>query len=797
MALLMMPSLCYALPPGSKVEPIGVPSGGLDTNNPSFKLSSKFSPYMRNVYIDNGKIEGIKGFTVLGSTFSLQKVTGIFPFYRESGLTTFLVTDSSVTMETTDFNTWVMISSRSNTGSNMNWMQVRNKMWGFNGVDFVLTWDGSVLQKLNGALGMPNVPKFKYGAYWQERVWGFNNPSGASDLDFSAVVTTDAVIINPDDYRAWPVTNNLKIGQGDGEIGTALYVRDGQLRCGKERSQYTIYGTNVSNYFPRKNSSNSIGIVSNDSVVNMDDHTYYLSQNGIYQDEQRISDLIQDDVEQIYKGKVQVIGNVWESAGDFIAKGMQFGTTVTPTGLLSMTTVQISTTAYGGGNTFGYFDDSVDNLSNGAMNASTTFYGPLYVNFNTRVSSEALVYLSSITVWINGSGGLRTTILNRYTGQYYVNDLPRNDGNVPSYGNPPEGQFYTILLSSQAPIFEGWQIHGGSFAVKWELRDIGSFPTDAITIACCANTPSISVDPSGRTTRDPIWGLAPATTVQYVSEVTTANSVTAWGNFDSLNFPNQGQIDFFIKTGTGVQVVSQSTNAWQPITPGTIINAVTANRFFQWATTMSVVQFSSGVAAIDNVEIDHIEGAGSLNRAFATSWKNRYWLATSTDGGDVFSLIYVKSIITNDNPHAWMPLEGMNVRCFAKDGNILYAGSSSSGSVLRLDYGTNYDGTAIPYVYDTPDMTLGANYTSKSILNYFLDADKDTALTMNVGTSIDQGSFNTRTISLSGSGRSLTTIKGVTNPCKTLRVKLSHNQLDKKFNIYDFSVLYQPSEVWE
>ena len=78
-------------------------SGGLNTTVPSHKIPTNFSPYMRNVFIDNGKIESVGGYVVLGSSRVLSKVTGIFPFVLEDGRTKFLVTDSSITLETADF----------------------------------------------------------------------------------------------------------------------------------------------------------------------------------------------------------------------------------------------------------------------------------------------------------------------------------------------------------------------------------------------------------------------------------------------------------------------------------------------------------------------------------------------------------------------------------------------------------------------------------------------------------------------------------------------------------------------
>lgn len=790
-SLIMASSLYGAgvLPDNLKSESIGTPLGGENTSDPSFRINSKFSPYMRNVFIDNGKIEGIKGYTVLGTTRTLQKVTGIFPFYLEDGTKYFLVTDSSVTLQTQDFNTYVLVSSASNSGVILNWMQVRNKMWGFNGSDSIITWDGTTKQTLNGLNNLPNVPKFKFGAYWQDRVWGFNTTAGASNLDFSSVVSTDATIINPDDHRAWPATNEVKIGQGDGELGTSLWVKNGQLKCGKERSKYTIYGTNVSNYFARKDDSNGIGVVSNDSVVNMDDATYYLSDGGIYKDDERISDLIEPDIDEISKGRIATVTNLWDTQPEF-SNGQFFGSTATATGFLTnqSKTFRINTAETEPVGQFvqfvttGYSDTGYANLHPGTNLPGTARVVPGNVEIWARVNDVALCV---------GGNALTMNIRN--------NANPNNADNTTQDSNtyPKSVSSLTTTFSKLSfvdlrpspyfgdiPNFDFDQINISSFAIK--LTNIGLPSGCVFDFYPATNTNFSNVD------------VFASSVTQFISEVTTLPMVTAWSNFEAAYNTNGGNIRFAIRTSTSS--VNITTQPWSSIVPGSVIAAQIINNYVQWAATLTS-QISGGSADpssnIDNVRILHIEGSSSFNRAFGINWKNRYWLATSTDGGNISSLFYVKSKITNEFPNAWMPVEGINVRCFAKDGDVFYGGSSSTGTVYRLDTGTNFNGSTIPYVYHTPDMPLGNIYTSKKIYKYLIDADKNSESVMSVDSSIDGASFSTKTVSLDGSGHAIRVINGVTNPAKTLRVRLSQYQLDQLFGINDFTILYTPTEILE
>lgn len=767
---------------GIVTETITSPLGGLNTADPSFKMNPKFSPYMRNVFIDDGKIEGIKGYTVLGSSMVLSRVTGIFPFKRESGQTTFLVTDSSITLETADFKAWTFVSSGSNTGSLLNWMQVRNKMWGFNGVDFVMTWDGTSRATLGGNPAVvPSVPKFRYGAYWHDRVWGLSIPGFASDVYYSALSSTDGAIINPDDYRAWPATQFLKVNSGNGENGTALWVSNGQLNVGKERSIYTIFGTNPSNYFVRENESDAIGIVSNDSVVNHDGQTYFLSRNGIYKDGTRISDLIEPDIESIAKTNVNVVSNLWETQSEF-SKGQFSGTTVTAVGVLSLYPSS-HTVNFDALPSLGSYSNPGEFLEFSSTQSQFTQFMPListgtgHPEFKGKVQTVA-INARGCTTGFGGCGGVFSATLRIRNS--------RTGGLAEINGNGNENFDFSNLNGGSAIEFTEDDITSGKMMISISTRnDVAADNFYQIYTTTTQGYAQIYMQPS-------IYG-------QFISDIATETSVTAWGNFNSFNQTHgqQGTINYFIRSSTSI--VNIATKTWGGISPGATIGEPIINNYIQWATTIAyLAPFTPGVSPeIDNVTIDHVEGGSAFDRAFGISYKNRYWLATTTAVNSGKTLIYVKSKITNENPDAWMPIEGINIYSFAKDGDNLYGGSISTGIIYRLDYGTNFDGMAIRYVYDTPSLILGDNYRSKSIMSYLLDADRDSGSNLSIGTSIDEGDFSWRTLSLNGSGRGLFNIKGVTNPAKTLRVRFEQTQLDKLFGINDITIRAKLGDIIE
>jgi len=766
--LIALPLLGAAIAPSIDQELIDDFSGGLNTVLPSHKLDKKYSPYMQNVFIDNGKIERINGYVALGSSATLSKVTGIFPFVRESGQTTFLVTDSSVTLETSDFSTWVLVSSASNTGSLLNWIQVRNKMWGFNGVDFVQTWDGTSKVILNGSNGTPNVPKFRYGAYYQDRVWGFGAPNAASDLYFSAVITTDNVVIAPDNQFAWPSINVVPVGRGDGQIGTALWIYQGQLRAGKEHSIYTIYGDNSSDYKARKEEAN-IGVVSNDSVRVLDGQSHFLGQTGVYRNIERVSDLIQPDITRINKGVTNIVTDSWDSQAEF-SRGQFSGTTATLSGLLTVSTepFYMNRSTYPTPASYAANNNPHISLSNPGLS--------LY-DYRVRLSTETVPlnffgYPTSLTLVSRGTPGgcspnVKITIKNNRTGE--TTDFTRM---------PVDTNFNEITYNFSVPVlFTSSDLSGSQFQIRIEA-------TSGLDSGC-----SYDFYTSTFTGFSTIKLLA-ATTGQFISDVSTMNTITAWGNFDSARNTNGGAISYYYRTSTSV--INITTQTWQGISPGVVINAPTINKYIQWASTIQSV--ADPHSNVDNVTISHIEGQATDARAFAMDWLNRYWLTVTTTSDPTLRLTYVKSKITNTNPDAWMPIVGLPINCYAKAGNVLYGGAVTGGTVYRLDYGTNFNGSPIVSIYDTPDLPLGDYFFDKNILKYLIDGTKSGGGVMTIGTSRDEGDFSYSTFSIAGSGRYSREITGVTRKAKTIRLRLQNGETDIGLGINNVNILYEPAK---
>ena len=758
-------------------------SGGLNTAQEAHKLPVNMSPNMENVLIDEkiGSIVKRNGFVVSGSTRGYEtRFNFIFPFNKENGSKEFLVSGSSAVFTTTDFIRYDTIRSSLTTSVILDATQIRNKVWLTNGADPVFTYDGTTVKVLDGTAGTPNVPRGKYIANFHERVWLFNTASNGSALHFSALVSTNGNAIAPDAVDAWPSVNQLNIGQGDGTVGTGLFVYKGRLFPAKESSIYTVFGNSDSSYFASPTSSKD-GIVSQDSIQILDDLVYFLGNDGVNafngDDSKRISDSIIPDIDLIRKDQTLVLTNLWDKKSDYDKGNYSVGNSTTSQGefltnLASASANILDLPSVGANN----ITLSSSKLSSGFVvinstdklgaSAKDTFPD----NFQSRTGIKFSYNVPENTC--DASADIDVTFRNEETGETlaFTTALDGNTGNISH-----------TIAAPNAFSMTRYQILRGSFTTKLDL--VGTL-----------NPPSCNVVITTIGFYGGSQSVLGNTTGTYRSEIATLTANTAWGIFDSNLNTNGGSVSFFIRTGTSASALNMpNAVGFSPIAAGSRINAPSTDLYVQWATTMVAANVGQ-LPTIDDVSIEHTEGSGANSRAISTVWKNRYWLAVSTESSDTFSVIYVKSKNTNANPNAWMKFTGINIRSLGVlDGN-LYGGSSTATAMIRLDFGTNDNGSTIIGFYQTPDMFFKRPFFNKNLFEYQVDVNKESGANLKVGTSKNGGMFSDISVSLDGTGRLLRSVNNVSNFGKYFRFRFMNDELDKGLTFNRFSILYQPRQ---
>jgi len=786
LSFMMTQGLAQQLPEGSDLFMIGEWWGGLNTQWTSSKKQTHFAEKSRNFYVDEipGSLVRRKGFSIVNTTSTLNKITFMFPFNQESGTKKFLVSNGSIVLQTADFASFTLATG-SLSGLTLQATQVRDKIWMTNGLDNVFTWDGNANSFLDGGGQRPNVPKALYIAYYHEKVWLFNLVGNASGLRFSAITSTDGIAQAPDARLAWPVENQLNIGQGDGQIGTGIFVYRGSLFVSKENSIYQILGDNEFNYFAKKTNSD-VGFRSQDSIKILDGFVYGMAEDGIYRfdgnNSERISDLVNPDIEKINKNAQETVSEIWDSVARF-GRGTMSGTTVTAN------VAQVS--LYRGKNEGLPGDRGIDvatisafvsgNVVVSVNASSSTFFST--ASFPSVYPSNFRGYVGKIQFGANKEGGGifnlvfndTNTATSTTTIQYNMKSGADIDGGSDHLVRP--GDLPTVSISKRADDFFVTSDILNQRRLQFAI-DNGT--GNALTIT----------KPLG-------FGifLFPATTGSYLSDIATFTGVTNWGLFQAQTELNNGNILFFVRSGT--PLAAMTTQQFSQIVSGSVVDFSTGDIFVQWASTISGV-IPHLPPVIKKVTIDTIVGDNiAEGRPFAEVWKNRYWLTVTTESSRTFPLVYVKSKITNQNPNAFSFFDNHRIRSFGKFSNNFYAGSSTAGTILKLDTDNEDAGVVIDSFWETPVVTFGSPFTEKVVSEYLFDTEQSNLVgaTLKIGISVDGRSFEDTSFDISGSTRIVKPRSQINRKGKSFRFRIRENSSKTSFIFNTLGVIWQPTTI--
>lgn len=273
----------------------------LATAPSSTKLQPGQTPFAFNTWVDEkpGSVITANGFRKVGTLPSGKPGTFCINYFKTSaGTQTFVVSDNATVWTTIDFQSFTSIITGLSSLFQLRGAVIRDKLWLTNGNDPVRTFDGSTVTILDGNGGTPNVPKGRFIAYHDERVWLFHQPSARSLCSFSALTDSGGNIIAPDNVNAWPNTNSLQISEGDADFGTGLLLYRGYLHFFKQYSIWRLVGYDEYTY-TRVKSRASTGTRFNESLQILDSLVHLIGIDGIYvfdgEETERISDIIDPD----------------------------------------------------------------------------------------------------------------------------------------------------------------------------------------------------------------------------------------------------------------------------------------------------------------------------------------------------------------------------------------------------------------------------------------------------------------------------------------------------------------------
>ena len=272
--------------------------GSLNTATSPGKLKDEHSPRSQNVWTDEkpGSVITANGYIKLGDIPSGNPPTLLINFFKTSdGSSQLIVSDNEKVWATTDYVNYTVVKTGLSQYFQLRGAVIRDKLWLTNGSDAVMTWDGSTLTTLDGTGGTPNVPRGKYIAFHDERVWIYGINGDLSSLRFSALANTSGTFIDPDNASAWPTDNEIQISEGDADQGTGIFLYRGFLFCSKQYSIWRITGYDEYT-FTRVKTRSSTGTRFQESIQVKDNLVHFIGVDGFYvfdgEDSKRISDIV-------------------------------------------------------------------------------------------------------------------------------------------------------------------------------------------------------------------------------------------------------------------------------------------------------------------------------------------------------------------------------------------------------------------------------------------------------------------------------------------------------------------------
>lgn len=279
----------------------------------------------------------------------------------------------------------------------------------------------------------------------------------------------------------------------------------------------------------------------------------------------------------------------------------------------------------------------------------------------------------------------------------------------------------------------------------------------------------------------------------YLSPVIdTGGNINQWGIFQLVQDKGGQTINAFYRAGPSSAAVLAS--AWTLIVPGAVIGAAVTDTFIQ-------VRFSLGTASASavlfitsftlNWVVGTTSGVNTLQNVASIVILNRYWLAAATLGSDANDVIIVRGKATAQSP--WQKKD-FAMLSFARFHDYYIAGSSTDGSIYRLEYGFSKNGSAMDSYFETGDFTKSGFLMQ--LYEVIVNLDRSGPYTLSIGVSTDGGiTFTEKTVDLTRATltTNLSFIKklNINFMADKFRLRFRINAADHPFSVDSVQVYYR------
>lgn len=211
--------------------------------------------------------------------------------------------------------------------------------------------------------------------------------------------------------------------------------------------------------------------------------------------------------------------------------------------------------------------------------------------------------------------------------------------------------------------------------------------------------------------------LDAATTGYFISQCRNpGTAITSWGLFQCNRVLNNGDMTFYVSTGTSCNGATRSTNTWTTQTNNSVITIATAA--FVAYRVLFDIDSGTETPTLNDCTINWNEGA--TRPAIASEvYRDRYYMSyTSATVGTVVN----DRLLVLDSRDQWVTHDSPNCSALSLYNRNLYCGDSgNNGRVYRMDTGQDDDGASFTSNIRTKDFDFGNTWQRKVLSRMYFD----------------------------------------------------------------------------
>lgn len=282
----------------------------------------------------------------------------------------------------------------------------------------------------------------------------------------------------------------------------------------------------------------------------------------------------------------------------------------------------------------------------------------------------------------------------------------------------------------------------------------------------------------------------------YLSEIhDTGGNIFQWGAFQLAQNKLGQTINAYYRAASTSGAVSGQ--GWTAIVPGAVPATDIANSFIQMRLEFSTTD-ATFAPYVTSLTINWIVGTGAgintLQNVASFVWLNRYWLSAATLGSESNDIVLVRGKATFGSP---FHKKDFAILSFARFQDYFIAGSSTDGSIYRMEYGYSKNGAAMDSYFETADFSDEFSLLKK-VSEIVVNLDRSGPYSLSLGYSTDGGiTWTDKTIDLtratSSTNLSFTKRLNVSFMQSKFRLRVRINAADQPFSVDSIDVFYRPT----